>query len=88
MVVEHRDKDQLLHRLEKAVEAGDMYELETVDHSVFVGYRGDCPVKTAETGSPGSATTRSTASASSEPSRFQSRRKIREVTQIVIEVKY
>jgi hypothetical protein len=31
------------HRLEKLIEGGDVYELETVDHGVVVGYDGDRP---------------------------------------------
>ena len=41
---------QLRHRLEKVIEGGDVYELETVDHGVVVGYDGDRPVKTAKSG--------------------------------------
>ncbi len=44
------DEDQLRHRLEKAVEGGDVYELETVDHGVVVGYEGNRPVETAKNG--------------------------------------
>nr|WP_202877465.1 hypothetical protein [Haloglomus irregulare] len=44
------DKVQLRHRLEKVIEGGDIYELETADHGVVVGYDGDRPVKTAKSG--------------------------------------
>ena len=44
------DEAQLRHRLEKVIEGGDVYELETVDHGVVVGYDGDCPVETAISG--------------------------------------
>ena len=41
---------QLRHRLEKIVEGENVYELETVDHGVVVGYGGNCPVETAKNG--------------------------------------
>ena len=44
------DEAQLRHRLEKVIEGGDVYELETVDHGVVVGYDGDRPVETAKSG--------------------------------------
>ena len=44
------DEAQLRHRLEKVIEGGDVYELETVDHGVVVGYDGDRPVETAMSG--------------------------------------
>ncbi|SDK18304.1 hypothetical protein SAMN05216226_1351 [Halovenus aranensis] len=43
-------EEQLRHRLEKVVEGGDVYELETIDHGVVVGYEGDRPVETAKNG--------------------------------------
>ncbi len=39
------DEAQLRHRLEKLIEGGDISELETVDHGVFVGSDGDRPVR-------------------------------------------
>ncbi len=44
------DEAQLRHRLEKVIEGGDVYELETVDHGVVGGYDGDRPVETATSG--------------------------------------
>lgn len=44
------DASQLRQRLEKIVESGDIYELETVDQGVVVGYEGGCPVETAKNG--------------------------------------
>jgi hypothetical protein len=44
------DEAQMRHRLEKLIEGGDVYELETVDHGVVVGYDGDRPVETAMSG--------------------------------------
>ena len=44
------DEAQLRHRLEKVIEGGDVYELETVDNGVVVGYDGDRPVETAKSG--------------------------------------
>jgi hypothetical protein len=44
------DEAQMRHRLEKLIEGGDVYELETVDHDVVVGYDGDRPVETAMSG--------------------------------------
>jgi hypothetical protein len=44
------DEAQLRHRLENVIEGGDVYELETVDHGVVVGYDGDRPVETAMSG--------------------------------------
>jgi hypothetical protein len=38
------------NRLEKVIEGGDVYELETVDHGVVGGYDGDRPVETAMSG--------------------------------------
>jgi hypothetical protein len=42
------DEAQLRQRLEKIVEGGDVYELETIDHAVVVGYERDRPVETAK----------------------------------------
>jgi len=44
------DEAHLRHRLEKVVEGGDVYDLETVDHGVVVGYEGDRPAETAKSG--------------------------------------
>lgn len=44
------DEAALRSRLEKIVEGGDIYDLETVDHGVVVGYDGDRPVETAKSG--------------------------------------
>lgn len=44
------DESQLRQRLEKIVEGADVYELQTVDHGVVVGYEGDRPVETAKNG--------------------------------------
>jgi hypothetical protein len=44
------DEAQLRQRLEKIVEGGEVYELETIDHGVVVGYEGDRPVETAKIG--------------------------------------
>ena len=41
------DEAQLRKRLEKFIGGGDVYESETVDHGVVVGYDGDRPVETA-----------------------------------------
>jgi hypothetical protein len=40
----------LCPHLEKVIEGGDVYELETVDHSVVVSYDGDRPVETMMSG--------------------------------------
>lgn len=44
------EEAHLRKRLEKFIEGGDVYELETIDHGVVVGYEGDRPVKTAISG--------------------------------------
>ncbi|WP_178915467.1 hypothetical protein [Natronomonas gomsonensis] len=40
----------LRRREERLVEAGDVYELETIDHGQVVGYGGPSPVETAKSG--------------------------------------
>lgn len=44
------EESSLRTRIEKIVEGGDVYSLETVDHGMVIGYEGDRPVETAKAG--------------------------------------